>query len=73
MGQRYLPNRVGLASGVTLGLAVAVGGVASPFLGWIADHHGIRMALAGTIVLPIVSTALAFTLPDPRSLIHHRK
>lgn len=73
MGQRYLPNRVGLASGVTLGLAVAVGGVASPFLGWIADHHGIRMALAGTIVLPIVSTALAFTLPDPESVIHRRR
>jgi len=70
MGQRYLPNRVGLASGVTLGLAVAVGGVASPFLGWIADHHGIRMALAGTIMLPVANAALAFTLPDPESVIH---
>lgn len=73
MGQRYLPNRVGLASGVTLGRAVAVGGIASPFLGWIADHHGIQMALVGAIVLPIVSTALALTLPDPESLIHHRR
>jgi FSR family fosmidomycin resistance protein-like MFS transporter len=73
MGQRYLPNRVGLASGVTLGLAVAVGGIASPFLGWIADHHGIRAALAGTIVLPVVNAALAFTLPDPGSVIHRRR
>ena len=73
MGQRYLPNRVGLASGVTMGLAVAVGGIASPFLGWLADHHGIRMALASTIVLPVVSTALALTLPDPESLIHRRR
>ena len=73
MGQRYLPNRVGLASGVTLGLAVAVGGVASPFLGWIADHHGIRMALASTIALPVANTALALTLPDPESLIHRRR
>jgi FSR family fosmidomycin resistance protein-like MFS transporter len=65
LGQSYLPNRVGLASGVTLGLAVAVGGVASPLLGWIADHHGIRVALGGTAVLPIASAALALTLPDP--------
>jgi FSR family fosmidomycin resistance protein-like MFS transporter len=72
MGQRYLPNRVGLASGVTMGLAVAVGGIASPFLGWLADHHGIRMALASTIVLPVVSAALALTLPDPGSVIHRR-
>lgn len=64
LGQSYLRNRVGLASGVTLGLAVAVGGIALPFLGWIADHHGIRVALTGTIVLPIASAALALTLPD---------
>jgi FSR family fosmidomycin resistance protein-like MFS transporter len=58
---------------VTLGLAVAVGGIASPFLGWIADHHGIRAALAGTIVLPIANTVLAVTLPNPESLIHRRR
>ena len=64
LGQSYLPNRVGLASGVTLGVAVAVGGLASPLLGWVADHHGIRLALSGTIVLPIASAGLALTLPD---------
>jgi FSR family fosmidomycin resistance protein-like MFS transporter len=44
MGQRYLPNHVGLASGVTFGLAVTIGGVTAPLLGLIADHHGIRTA-----------------------------
>ncbi len=68
LGQQYLPNRVGLASGVTLGLAFAVGGVAAPFLGWIADLHGIRAALAWTMVLPVVSAALTFTLPDPKRM-----
>src|SRR5665213_2252516 len=33
LGQEYLPNRVGLASGVTLGLAVSLGGGLSPALG----------------------------------------
>ncbi len=66
LGQQYLPNRVGLASGVTLGLAFAIGGIAAPFLGWIADLHGIRAALAWTTALPVLSTALAFTLPEPR-------
>ena len=68
LGQQYLPNRVGLASGVTLGLAFAVGGATSPLLGWIADLHGIRAALAWTMVLPAVSAALAFTLPDPKRM-----
>ncbi len=65
LGQSYLPNRVGLASGVTLGVAVAVGGVASPLLGWVADHHGIRLALAGTILVPLAGILLAISLPDP--------
>jgi len=66
LGQQYLPNRIGLSSGVTLGLAVAVGGIASPLLGWVADLHGIRLALACTSVLPIASMVLALTLPEPR-------
>ena len=27
MGQRFLPNRVGLASGITLGVAISIGGI----------------------------------------------
>src|SRR5579884_1366167 len=41
LGQEYLPNRVGFASGVTLGLAVSLGGSLSPALGAIADAHGV--------------------------------
>ena len=37
LGQEYLPSRVGMASGVTLGLAVSVGGMAAPLLGRLAD------------------------------------
>ena len=66
MGQMYLPNHVGLASGVTFGLAVTIGGVTSPLLGLIADHHGIRAALWCVAFLPILATGLAFTLPHPR-------
>jgi len=66
MGQRYLPNHVGLASGVTFGLAVTIGGVTAPFLGLIADHHGIRTALWGVACLPMVATGFALTLPHPK-------
>jgi MFS transporter, FSR family, fosmidomycin resistance protein len=65
MGQQYLPNRVGFASGITLGLAVTAGGVAAPLLGRIADLYGIRVALMALVFLPIVPTSLAFTLPQP--------
>ena len=63
LGQGYLPNHVGLASGVTLGLAFSFGGVTTPALGWIADHHGLHAAISVVAYLPILCTALALTLP----------
>ena len=65
LGQKYLPNRVGLSSGVTLGLAVAIGGGAAPFIGKVADIYGVWMALASVAYLPILMFLLALTLPDP--------
>jgi FSR family fosmidomycin resistance protein-like MFS transporter len=67
LGQGYLPNRVGLASGVTLGLAFSFGGIMMPVLGWIADHHGLRTAISVVAYLPILCTGLALTLPGLKS------
>jgi MFS transporter, FSR family, fosmidomycin resistance protein len=65
MGQEYLPGRVGTASGVTLGLAVSVGGVLTPVLGVVADHAqgGLRTAMALLIAIPLVAAPLAYSLP----------
>ncbi len=68
MGQRYLPTRIGLSSGVTIGIAMAIGGVAAPVLGMIADSYGIWWALASIAFLPSFIAAVAFTLPDPGKL-----
>lgn len=65
LGQKYLPNRVGLSSGVTLGLAVSIGGGAAPFIGKLADIYGVWVALASVSFLPILIFLLALTLPDP--------
>ncbi|TMC01456.1 MAG: MFS transporter [Chloroflexi bacterium] len=63
MGQEYLPTRVGTASGVTLGLAVSVGGVLTPLLGFVADHAGLRTALLLLVIAPVVAVPLALSLP----------
>ncbi|MER7461534.1 MFS transporter [Streptomyces sp. NPDC097981] len=65
LGQDYLPARMGTASGVTLGLTVSVGGVASPFVGAVADATSVRTALLPLAVLPLVAWALARRLPEP--------
>ncbi|HTJ28683.1 MAG TPA: MFS transporter [Candidatus Limnocylindria bacterium] len=66
LGQEYLPTRMGLASGVTLGLAVSLGGMFTPVLGWIADAHGITASIVTLAVLAALSLVIGFTLPSER-------
>jgi MFS transporter, FSR family, fosmidomycin resistance protein len=63
MGQEYLPNRVGLASGMTLGLAVSIGGMSTPLLGRLADRHGMGIVVTVLLALMAIATAHAFALP----------
>jgi len=63
LGQEYLPGRVGTASGVTIGLAVTLGGVAAPILGRIADLHGIHAAISLLIGIPLIGAFFAWWLP----------
>ncbi|MGA6168279.1 MFS transporter [Amycolatopsis magusensis] len=65
LAQDYLPTRVGTASGVTLGLTVSIGGIASPLIGTVADHSSLQLALAPLIALPALSWLVLRTLPEP--------
>jgi MFS transporter, FSR family, fosmidomycin resistance protein len=69
MGQEYLPSRVGTASGVTIGLAVTLGGLAAPILGRVADLHGLRTAMTTLIFVPLVGALAAWTLPSDRKAL----
>ncbi|MEV7521367.1 MFS transporter [Streptomyces sp. NPDC091371] len=65
LGQDYLPTRMGTASGVTLGLTVSAGGLASPLIGAFADAASLRAALLPLAALPVLAWALARRLPEP--------
>jgi FSR family fosmidomycin resistance protein-like MFS transporter len=65
LGQDYLPDRVGTASGVTLGLAVSAGGLLAPALGALADHTDLGTALAVLTVAPVAALLVSTRLPEP--------
>jgi MFS transporter, FSR family, fosmidomycin resistance protein len=71
MGQEYLPSRLGIASGVTLGLAIGFGGLGAALLGVLADATSLRTALEVVAVLPLPALALAMALPEGRE--HQRR
>ena len=56
-----------LASGVTLGFAIGVGGVAAALLGALADHAGLTTVMWTIALLPIAGIAIALTLPETKA------
>lgn len=69
LGQEFLPNRLGLASGVTVGIAVSLGGGFAPVLGMIADAHGVAATILATAGLSLLAALVALTLPPERRRI----
>jgi FSR family fosmidomycin resistance protein-like MFS transporter len=65
MGQRLLPNQVGLASGITLGVAISIGGIVAPLLGHVADGYGLPSALTVLTFLSVPAVLLTLMLPRP--------
>lgn len=68
LGQQYLPNHMGLASGLILGLAISIGGSTIPLLSRIASAYGLEWTLTLIAVLPLLAFFATFTLPFPASL-----
>jgi FSR family fosmidomycin resistance protein-like MFS transporter len=66
LGQDYLPSRPGTAAGVTLGLAVSIGGLIAPVLGMIAQHRGPQGVLAVLCVTPALALVLGLALKEPQ-------
>jgi FSR family fosmidomycin resistance protein-like MFS transporter len=66
MSQQYLPRHIGMASGLTIGLSIGLGGIAAVLLGALADSIDLRTALLVSAVGPLVSFALCFFLPPSR-------
>ncbi|MEV0910418.1 MFS transporter [Streptomyces hokutonensis] len=64
LAQDYLPNRPGTASGLTLGLAMAAGGLCSPAFGWLADSSGLQVTFYALFLVFIAPAAMAIRLPD---------
>jgi MFS transporter, FSR family, fosmidomycin resistance protein len=69
MSQEYLPRNIGLASGLTIGLALGVGGVAAVGLGVLADALELRTALLACAVVPAPALALGLRLPSSRARV----
>jgi FSR family fosmidomycin resistance protein-like MFS transporter len=65
LSQLYLPRHLGMASGLSVGLAIGVGGVAAVGLGAIADAVDLQTAFYVCAATPLAGVALSLLLPAP--------
>jgi FSR family fosmidomycin resistance protein-like MFS transporter len=67
LSQLYLPRHIGMASGLSIGLAMGIGGVAAVVLGAVADVVDLRAALTVSAVAPVFGVFVSLRLPRPAS------
>lgn len=65
MGQSFMPQNLGMASGLILGLAMGIGGIGTTILGWVADHWGVMFTLQIVFILPILGLSIFLFIPYP--------
>ncbi|MBN6189455.1 MFS transporter [Aneurinibacillus sp. BA2021] len=62
--QRLAPGKIGLVSGLMIGLAIGAGGVGATVLGFLADRIGLITVIELLIIFPVLGVVLGLKLPD---------
>jgi FSR family fosmidomycin resistance protein-like MFS transporter len=68
LSQEYLPSRIGMASGLSIGFSIGLGGIGAVALGAVADSVDLRTALWVAAAIPMLAVALGARLPPSRRL-----
>jgi len=63
MGQEYMPQHIGMASGLVIGLSIGLGGIAAVFLGAVADAVDLETTLWLCAAAPLAGLVLTLLLP----------
>ena len=63
MAQAMMPGYVGMASGLTIGFTIGLGGLGVTILGFIADLYGVPAVFTVLSALPVIGGILSLFLP----------
>jgi FSR family fosmidomycin resistance protein-like MFS transporter len=66
LSQEYLPRHIAMASGLAIGFAIGLGGIAAVVLGAVADSVDLRTALWVSAIAPVPAFLLSLLLPGGR-------
>src|SRR4051812_3390454 len=63
MAQEYLPGNIGMASGLSIGFSIGLGGIGAVGLGAVADSVDLRMALYVSVAAAVLAVVCGLFLP----------
>ncbi|MCD8339439.1 MAG: MFS transporter [Burkholderiales bacterium] len=72
LAQSYIPNHIGTASGLIMGVSATVGGISAPVVGSLADSKGLPVMFLSMAIISAIIFALSLFIVKPNvSLTKH--
>lgn len=68
MGQSFVPHHLGMASGLSFGVMVCIGGLMTPVFGLIGDHFGLQVVMLCVTAIAILGIVIALFIPKNRPM-----
>ncbi len=68
LGQSFVPHHLGMASGISFGVMVCIGGMMSPVLGALGDACGLQAVMVAVAAIALVGIGIALAIPKNRPM-----
>ena len=68
MGQSFVPHHLGMASGLSFGVMVCIGGLMTPVFGLIGDYFGLQVVMLCVTAIAILGIIITLFIPKNRPM-----
>lgn len=68
MGQSFVPHHLGMASGLSFGVMVCIGGLTTPVFGLIGDYFGLQVVMLCVTAIAILGIIITLFIPKNRPM-----
>ena len=68
MGQSFVPHHLGMASGLSFGVMVCIGGLMTPVFGLIGDYFGLQVVVLCVTAIALLGIIITLFIPKNRPM-----
>lgn len=68
MGQSFVPHHLGMASGLSFGVMVCIGGLMAPVFGLIGDYFGLQVVMLCVTAIALLGIIITLFIPKNRPM-----